>query len=303
MVDKTQGVTSHDVVEALRRATGLSAVGHTGTLDPMATGLLVICLGVATKLSRYLSGQVKEYLGTVTFGAVTDTLDAAGAVLERRPLAGGIDARKVAAAMAALTGEIKQVPPMASAIKIGGVRLHKLARKGIEIPREPRTIRIELFELIRCGEDDADFRVVCSSGTYVRCLAAEVGEAIGFGGFLSALRRVRVGRFVVADSLTVEEISERWARGGPEGLVIPAAEAMDFLPFVVLDGEGMRALRNGGVAPAERIIDRGPGSARGPDTLRVLDEEGGLSALGAIDEVSGGVRPVRVLRDQRLGGV
>jgi tRNA pseudouridine55 synthase len=296
LVDKAQGVTSHDVVNAMRGVIGIKAVGHTGTLDPMATGLLVMCLGPATKLSPYLSGQEKEYLGTVTFGAVSNTLDATG-VLERRSLAGGIDKDRVTAAMAALTGDIDQVPPMTSAVKVDGVRLHKLARQGIEVSREPRRVRVKVFEPARIGDEDAEFRVVCSSGTYVRCLAADVGEALGCGGYLSSLRRVRVGRFNVADARTVDELSAEGVKEILAGRVIPPAQAVDFLPFVVLDGEGMRTLRNGAVCPAGAVTDRSPGLGDGTGAVRVLDQNGGLSAIGAVDEASGGIRPVRVLKD------
>lgn len=297
LVDKTEGVTSHDVVEKMRRLTGLSAVGHTGTLDPMASGLLVICLGSATKLSPYLSGRDKEYLGTVTFGAVTDTLDATGGVIERKPVPTGLDENRIAAAMDSLTGEIMQVPPMASAVKVNGVKLYKLARRGIEVRREPRAVSVYKFELLRCGEDSADFRVACSSGTYVRCLAADVGDALGCGGHLSSLRRVRVGNFDVADACTAGDLSALGREKVLRDLVIPAARAIDFLPYVVLDEAGTTALRNGATAPAGTILRSGPGRECGSDDIRVLDERGGLSAIGAMDESSGGVRPLRVLRE------
>jgi tRNA pseudouridine55 synthase len=303
LVDKDRGVTSHDAVSAMRRVTGFSAVGHTGTLDPMASGLLLICLGPATKLSPYLSGRDKEYLGTVTFGVITDTLDATGEVLEQRHIEGGLDEERIRAAMASRTGEIEQVPPMTSAVKVDGVKLYKLARKGIEVEREARRVRVDVFELLRCGEDSADFRVVCSSGTYVRCLAAEVGEALGCGGHLSSLRRTRVGSFDVADAITVGEHAAEGAAKVLKERVIPAAKAVGFLPYVVLEEEGMRALRNGAVAPESAIVGSGPGEEGGPgegdaSTVRVLDEEGGLSAIGVMEEGSGGVRPLRVLQSR-----
>lgn len=302
LVDKNAGATSHDVVSALRRLTRIRAVGHTGTLDPMATGLLVICLGAATKLSAYLTGQTKEYLGTVTFGAVTDTLDATGEVLERRAVPGDLDGCRIERAMESLTGEIEQTPPMTSAVKVDGVRLHRLARKGLEVKRRTRSVRVDIFELIRLGDRAADFRVVCSSGTYVRSLASELGEHLGFGGHLSALRRVRVGSFDVQAAHTLDELREMGAMEVLARHVVPAARAVGFLPSVVLDEVGMRALRSGGVAAAETVVEWEPGLAEKPGALRVMDESGGLSAIGAatgVREDGGptGVRPVRVLAD------
>jgi tRNA pseudouridine55 synthase len=284
LVDKAQSCTSHDVVLALRALLRLAAVGHTGTLDPMATGLLVVCAGAATKLSPYLSGQDKEYLGTVTFGTITDSLDSSGAIIERRTVTGCVDEARLRDAMAFLTGEVEQTPPMASAVKVGGVRLHRLARRGVEVPRPSRVVRVHAFELIRCGADTADFRVVCSSGTYVRSLAAELGEKLGCGGHLSRLRRTRVGRGAVL-----------------AGRVIPPAQALDFLPYVVVDGAGLEALRHGGRAQAGSILKWTLDLAEAPAALRVLNEDGALCAIGSATGVAedgkpAGVKPVRVLR-------
>jgi tRNA pseudouridine55 synthase len=300
LLDKTEGCTSHDVVLALRALLRLGAVGHTGTLDPAATGLLVACAGNATKLSSYLSGQDKEYLGTVTFGAVTDSLDASGTVVERRPVGGRVDETKVREAMAFLTGEIEQTPPMTSAIKVGGVRLHRLARRGVEVPRPTRVVRVRSFNLIRCGAGTADFSVVCSSGTYVRSLAADLGEKLGCGGHLSRLRRVRVGRFSVDDALTVDEMVSRGREATLAARLIPSAQALDFLPHVVLDAAGIDALRHGGHADAKSIAEWSPDVTEAPEAIRVLDDGGALCAIGAATGVSkagapAGVRPVRVL--------
>lgn len=301
LIDKAQGITSHDAVTAIRRLLRMTSVGHTGTLDPMASGLLVLCMGAATKLSPYLTGQEKEYLGTVTFGAVTDTLDATGEVLERRRVRGDLKACEVERAMRSLTGEIDQVPPMASAVKVDGVRLHRLARKGLEVSRKARKVRVDAFDLIHFGGETADFRVVCSSGTYVRCLASELGEALGPGGHLSALRRVRVGRFDVENAHSLDNLRAEGAEDVLGRCVIPAAQAMDFLPSVVLDKAGMRTLRNGGVVPAGRVVRWDSGLAGAPQKLRVLDEAGGLAAIGAATDLREdggpeGIRPVRVLQ-------
>ena len=305
LVDKAQGSTSHDVVLALRRLLRIAGIGHTGTLDPMATGLLVLCTGTATKLSPYLSGQEKEYLGTATFGAVTDSLDATGKVIDRKPVEGCVDARKLRRAMASLTGELQQVPPMASAVKMNGVRLHRLARRGVEVQRRARPVNVRVFELIRCGGDTAEFRVVCSSGTYVRCLAAELGDALGCGAHLSRLRRTRVGRFSVDGVLTVHEALRIGAEAVLANHLIPAAQALDFLPFVVLDHAGIGAVRHGRPAPAASVLDWDPDLVRRPGAIRVIDENGILRAIGAADLAEGGkpgeIRPLRVLGSPSSG--
>lgn len=300
-MDKAQGCTSHDVVLALRALLRVAAVGHTGTLDPMATGLLVMCVGVATKLSPYLSGQDKEYLGRVTFGAVTDSLDASGEVVERRPVGGRVNEERLVSAMASLTGDVEQTPPMASAIKVGGVRLHRLARRGVEVARPARTVKVHSFDLIGYGAETADFRVVCSSGTYVRSLAAELGEKLGCGGHLSRLRRTRVGRFSVGDALTLDEMVSRGREAVMADDLIPPAQALDFLPYVVVDGDGLDAMRHGDRAQGTCILDWTLDLAAAPAAIRVLDESGSLRAIGAATGMSEGgkpaaVRPVRVLR-------
>jgi len=303
LVDKPAELTSHDVVAALRRMTGTRAVGHTGTLDPMATGLLLLCLGPATKLTPLFAGHTKEYVGTVRFGIVTDTLDATGEILEKKPLPEGLDEEAVRLAMERLTGEIEQIPPMASAVKVGGVRLHRLARKGIEVERRPRKVTVEVFELLGVGEDSADFRVVCSAGTYVRSLAAELGRILGVGGHLSELRRTSVGRFHVRDAWALEDLRALGREELLERCVVPAAEALDFLPYVVLEEGSLRALRRGAAVPGEAIVKWGEGEGAPARRIRVLDERGGLNAIGEATGFSAdgrpvGVRPVRVLAVQ-----
>ncbi len=300
LVDKAQGRTSHDVVADLRRLLGTPRVGHTGTLDPMATGLLVMCAGTATKLSSYLSGQDKEYLGAVKFGEITDTLDATGQVVERRPLDGALDEARLRKAMSTLTGELEQVPPMTSAVKVGGVRLHKLARKGLEVERKARTVKVEAFELTGVGEYSATFRVACSSGTYVRCLASELGRIMGFGAHLSELRRIRVGRFSVGNSTTIDALREKGPEKALRDHMIAPAEAVGFLPSVILDAAGVRTVRHGGSPPPASVLrwdTRGPQST-GP--VRVLDGRGELHALAVMDREGDdgrplSIRPVRVL--------
>lgn len=299
-MDKPKGPTSHDAVLAIRGLLGGVGVGHTGTLDPMATGLLVMCVGAATKLSVFLSRREKEYTGTITFGTVTDSLDATGDVVESRPVPTPLDREALTRAMRSMVGELTQVPPMTSAVKVGGRRLHKLARRGVEVERKPRVVRVTSFDLLGTEDEKAHFRVVCSTGTYVRCLASDLGGALGWGAHLSELRRTRVGRFVVGDALPLSDA----ARLNPEELVekclIPAARAVDFLPSVVLDGDGIRSLSNGGSVSGAAILKWDV--LKGGEPLRVLDEAGTLKAVGTSkgresDGKPASVSPVRVLVD------
>ena len=299
-MDKPKGPTSHDAVLVVRRLLVTAAVGHTGTLDPMATGLLVLCVGAATKLSSFLSKREKEYTGTITFGTVTDSLDATGEVVESRPVPLPLDGDALTRAMRSMVGELTQIPPMTSAVKVGGRRLHRLARRGVEVERKPRKVLVTSFDLLGTEDEKAHFKVICSSGTYVRCLASELGGALGWGAHLSELRRTRVGRFVVGDALPLDDA----ARMSPEGLVggrlIPASRAVDFLPSVVLDENGIRSLCNGGSVSGAGILKWDV--VEDGETLRVLDKAGTLRAIGTSagrenDGRPASVSPVRVLAD------
>jgi tRNA pseudouridine55 synthase len=214
LVDKPGEHTSHDVVARLRGKLRMRKVGHAGTLDPMATGLLIILLGRATRVSQFLISLDKEYEGTVELGKVTDSQDADGQVMETRPVP-ALTREEVAVAMQGFLGDQYQTPPMFSAIKIGGVPLYKKARKGEDVEREPRFIRVMAWDLLRFAPPHIDFRMRCSKGTYVRTLAHDLGTRLGCGAHLSALRRTATDRFSVKDALTMEEI---------EGLSIPEIE-------------------------------------------------------------------------------
>ncbi len=206
LVDKPQGITSHDVVDRVRRLFRTRRVGHAGTLDPMATGLLVILVGKACKASQYLMSQEKEYLATVKFGEITDSQDADGEVIETRPVPEDLSAENIRAAMKGMLGDQYQTPPMFSAKKIKGVPLYKLARKGEEVEREARFIRVERFDLLAFRSPEADFIVKCTKGTYVRTLAHDLANKIGPGGHLVALRRTVSGEANVADAATLEAL-------------------------------------------------------------------------------------------------
>jgi tRNA pseudouridine55 synthase len=205
LVDKPRDHTSHDVVARLRGKLRTKRIGHAGTLDPMATGLLVILVGKATRLSQYLMGVDKEYEGTVELGKVTDSQDLDGQVMETRPVPEFTEAH-IKAVIKSFLGDQYQIPPMYSAIKVDGVPLYKMARRGEEIAREPRFIRVVSWEMLKFVSPHIDFRVQCTKGTYVRTLAHDLGQKLECGGCLSALRRTGSGTLKIAQALTLEQI-------------------------------------------------------------------------------------------------
>jgi len=291
LVDKPRGPTSFEVVRRVRRALSAAKAGHTGTLDPMATGLLAVCVGEGVKLQQWLVEGDKAYRAEVAFGAATDTEDAEGEVVARGDPA-GLSAGVVAAALPRLTGEIDQVPPMYSAVRVGGRRLHEAARAGEEVDRAPRRVRVDALVLEGLAPPGADglsrarLLVRCGKGTYVRTLAAELGRLVGVPAHLSALRRTRVGPFALEAALPLDEL-ERLGKEDPAGLrarVVPMAEALGFLPAVQLDARQARDLRQGKALPVE--------PPAGP-LVRALDGEGRLVALCA--PAGAGLRPIRVL--------
>jgi tRNA pseudouridine55 synthase len=276
--DKPAGMTSHDVVARVRRLAGQRRVGHGGTLDPPATGVLVLALGRATRLLPFLPTEPKRYLAEVSFGAATDTLDATGTVTATADAA-GVDEAALRAALAGFVGPQLQVPPMVSAIKIGGERLYAKARRGEEVDRAPRPIVISELELVgfSAGERPrATLEVACSGGTYVRSLAADLGRALGTLAHLASLRRTAVGRFTEAEAHTLEDLAGGGAGGLKERSASPPAEreklaaalldpaaAMASTPTRALDGEEAAALANG--RALEPTGHPGPVAAVGPD--------------------------------------
>lgn len=293
VIDKPAGPTSFEVVRRVRRLLGEASAGHTGTLDPMATGVLAVCVGEALKLQRWLAEGDKAYQAAVAFGTATDTQDGEGRVVERGDPS-GLDAALVAAALERFTGEIEQVPPMYSAVRVGGRRLHEAARGGEEVPREPRRVRVHALELsafepAREGPALARLVVRCGKGTYVRTLAADLGRALGVPAHLAALRRIEAGPFAVAAAIPLAEAEALAAAGGPQALrarLVPPAEALGFLPAARLDEAGVRDLGHGKavalVAPEGMV--------------RALDPGGRLVAVCRSDGRL--LRPVRVLQPE-----
>lgn len=206
LLDKPQGITSNTALQKVKRLFRAAKAGHTGNLDPMATGLLPLCLGEATKISAYLLDADKHYLGTCKLGVRTSTADAEGEVLETRPVE-EYSLAQVEQVLQRFVGRIEQIPPMHSAIKVDGVPLYKLAHQGKEIERKPRQVEIYAIELLRFAGDEIEFSVHCSKGTYIRTLAEDIGKALGCGAHLSALRRTASGPFAIEDAVTLEELA------------------------------------------------------------------------------------------------
>jgi tRNA pseudouridine55 synthase len=208
LVDKAQGMTSHDVVAIVRRALNTKKVGHCGTLDPLATGLLIVVLGRGTKIQDLLMSEDKEYVGTMTFGVTTDSQDADGQIVETKPVS-DFSREQIDAAFAKFHGDFYQMPPMVSAIKMGGVPLYKLARQGKVVEREPRFVHVFAHEIKDVRLPDVDFRVVCSKGFYVRTYAFDIGNELGCGAHLKALRRTKSGRFDLQRAVTIEDLKTK----------------------------------------------------------------------------------------------
>ncbi len=223
LVDKPKGLTSHDVVYRLRRKLQMKKIGHAGTLDPMATGVLVMLIGKATRISQYLMSVDKIYEGEATLGVVTDSQDAEGEIMETRPVPELTEAQ-VREVMKTFLGDQYQTPPMHSAIKIGGVKLYQLARQGQEVEREPRFIRVVSFDLLSFALPKLTFDLHCTKGTYVRTVAHDLGQKLGCGAHLSALRRTGSGQFKIAQCLPLDEI-EKLSLPEIEKRLIPVYEA------------------------------------------------------------------------------
>jgi tRNA pseudouridine55 synthase len=295
IIDKPAGMTSHDVVALVRRTIGERRVGHTGTLDPFATGVLVVLVGRATRLAQFLSGAEKEYEAVIRLGYATDTGDITGVRIEKDTP--GLTAEtqrtqsfrreEIEAALASLRGEIEQTPPMYSARKIAGQKLYELARRGEEVERKAVRVTVSQFEalsrdgsLLKTNDDGtSDFvvRVVCSAGTYVRTLAESVGKQLGVGAHLSELRRTRAGQFKIADAITLDRLNDVAQSGSVEQVLISPNAALSHLPFLNLDADDARRVHHG--------IDVQIDDAHASDwpegqVIRMRDLNGELIAVG-----------------------
>jgi tRNA pseudouridine55 synthase len=291
IIDKPAGMTSHDIVDRARKIFKTRRVGHTGTLDPFATGVLVLCLNRGTRLSQYLMGQEKEYLATMRLGFSTDTGDYTGSPATITGDARSITRQQIEELLPEFKGFLNQTPPMFSAKKVGGVKLYEMARRGREIPREP--IRIEIKELELCGDPvlagetwvDVPFQVVCSSGTYIRTLAQDIGERLGLGAHLTSLRRTRAGSFSLAKAATIEQLE---SASQPADAILSLAAAAPF-PSVELSHDDCKAITHG------RSIDR-RGYQQSEPVVALVDKSGELIAIANFVTEEPIWRPIVVFR-------
>lgn len=283
VVDKPVSLTSHDVVQTIRRGTGIRRAGHTGTLDPRASGVLVVLIGPAVRLSEYVSASDKRYQATIHLGSSTDTYDADGRVTNSAPVT--VTEPQFEEVLGQFVGEIEQVPPPYSAIKVQGRKAYDMAREGEEVILEPRKINVYSLELLEWAPPEAVIDVFCSSGTYVRSLANDLGNALGCGAHLVGLRRTKSGRFTLRDAVPLRRLQESFLAGDWYKFLIPAAEALADWPLIELDADQVELIRHGHRVPAEADLI---GWARG------VSQQGDLVALIEIDEATHEWQPRKV---------
>jgi tRNA pseudouridine55 synthase len=287
VVDKPIGLTSHDVVQIIRRGTGIRRAGHTGTLDPRASGVLVVLVGPAVRLSEYVSASDKRYQATIRLGSATDTYDAEGTVTSTSPAASveSITEENFDEILQQFVGTIEQVPPPYSAVKVKGRKAYEMAREGEEIDLEPRTIQVYSLEVLEWAPPEAVIDVYCSSGTYVRSLANDLGKALGCGAHLIGLRRTKSGRFTLRDAVPLRRLQEAFDAGEWYRHLIPAAEALADWPMIELDGDQVELVRHGHRVPAA------PGST---GWARGVSQQGDLVALMEVDAENNEWQPKKV---------
>lgn len=294
-VHKPAGRTSHDVVQSIRSMTGESRVGHTGTLDPLATGVLLLCLGVATRISQFLSNLDKTYVATIRLGVTTDTWDADGTILEQRPVQ--ITEDDIRDTLPLFVGQIRQTPPMYSAVKHDGVRLYHLARAGHVVERSHRTVHIHGIEILRYAGEDLTVRIRCSKGTYIRSLAADLGTRLGCGAHITALQRERVGTFGVDNSLHLQEIEHLCQERTLSNHIMSINDALSHLPEIRIEKEYQIRIEHGtAVSMNDSPFSEHLRQAREP--VRLIGENNRLLGLGTVEldrsQSALSVRPIRV---------
>lgn len=284
VVDKPVGMTSHDVVQIIRRGTGIRRAGHTGTLDPRASGVLVVLIGPAVRLSEYVSASDKRYQATIRLGSSTDTYDAEGIVTSTNEDL-EISEEEFDGILQKFVGEIQQVPPPYSAVKVKGKKAYEMARQGEEVDLEPRMINVYSLEILEWVPPEVVVDVYCSSGTYVRSLANDLGIELGTGAHLIGLRRTKSGRFTLRDAVPLRRLKESFDAGDWYRHLIPAAEALADWPMIELNGDEVELVRHGHRIPADH-------DAKG--MVRGVSQQGDLVALLEIDEETREWQPRKV---------
>ena len=283
VVDKPIGMTSHQVVQVIRNGTHIKRAGHTGTLDPRASGVLVVLIGPAVRLSEYVSAEDKRYQATIKLGEKTDTYDADGTITGTSEV--NVTMEQFEEALKQFVGQIEQVPPPYSAVKVKGRRAYEMARNGEEVQLEPRIINVHSLELIEWNAPEVVIDVHCSSGTYVRSLAYDLGEVLGCGANLTGLRRTKSGRFTLKDSTPLRKLNETFENNSWYQYLIPAAEALSDWPSITLNNEEVDNVRHG-----HRIEHEGSEG----DLVRAITEQGELVALMEFDSETGEYQPKKV---------
>jgi tRNA pseudouridine55 synthase len=288
LIDKPQGLTSHDVVQQVRRRLGERRIGHTGTLDPMATGLLVLTVGYATRLATYVEVSEKRYQGTVYLGRATTTFDAEGDTTEQQDVPQDCAAR-LNDVIESLHGEIEQAVPMYSAVKVDGERLYKKARRGETVELPTRKVTIKSLQATRVDLPRIDLDVTVSKGTYIRSLAVQIGDGLGLPSHLCGLRRTAVGRFQVADAIPIEDVSEDH--------LLKSSEAVAHLEQLVVSEEGCRNISHGRALVPDQLVDALNTQIEAGEMVRLLDGSGHLCAVATVESAMGEWKPgVPVLR-------
>lgn len=283
VVDKPVGMTSHDVVQAIRRGSNIRRAGHTGTLDPRASGVLVVLIGPAVRLSEYVSASDKRYQAVIMLGTSTDTYDADGKTTSSSPI--NVTEEQFNEELQKFVGQIEQVPPPYSAVKVQGRKAYDRARSGEEFELEPRIINVYSLEVLEWAPPEVVVDVNCSSGTYVRSLANDLGARLGCGATLTGLRRTKSGRFSLRDAVSLRKLNEAFIDGSWYQYLIPAAEALSDWPMIELNQEQMDAIRHGHRIPAE---------SREQAKVCGVSEQGELVALMVLDEETMEWQPKKV---------
>ena len=283
VIDKPIGMTSHDVVQIIRKGTNIRRAGHTGTLDPRASGVLVVLVGPSVRLSEYVSASDKRYQAVVQLGTTTDTYDADGRVLNTTAV--DISEKQFNDVLQSFVGEIEQIPPPYSAVKVKGKKAYEMARQGEEIELEPRLINVYNLELLEWAPPEAVIDVYCSSGTYVRSLAHDLGEKLGCGAHLIGLRRTKSGRFTLRDAVPLRKLREAFENNSWHEFLIPAAEALSDWPAINLTPEELVIVRHGRRIAADPTLGK---------MARAISEQGELIGLLELDPETNEWQPKKV---------
>lgn len=299
---KPKGISSYQTVKEVRNILGISKAGHTGTLDPSASGVLLICVGQATKIAEFLVGMKKRYQGEMILGISTDSQDSEGKIIRKRKVKDSINEKIIKDIFSKYKGTISQVPPMFSANHYQGERLYRLARKGIEVKRSPKKVKIYQLDLINFNQNInpiIKFDVICSKGTYIRTLCNDIGDELGCGAYLSNLIRKNVGHFSIEDSLNLEELKKEKTLG--KRYLISIDSALDELDKITVKSEATKTVLNGGIISSEQIFEIPIGLKTKKNNLfKMVDLKGNFLSISTSIKKNGKIvffKPVKVFRN------